>query len=312
MPSDFQTFLDAHPKYNALYGALAGDVSPGCFGKLLATAARLVFKAQDGKLGPVADDILNFVDHSYKSGYAERYIARVARIGALQRTFDQNPTCGTLGDPHADVNPDDYGLALLLSIILTNHRFEIMARLSDFLRGLARRGGAGRLAAIGAGTGYELLLAARNLPAWRMEAYELNEAIRKRAEELWSFFGAGPVESVERRFPLDNPDRAFVGRYDAIIMCELCEHLRDPLAALANVRKYLKQDGRAFVTMAINIAQEDHIFLYPCIDACRTQLRDSGLRAVSEWIAPQAVFAIPKDREKDFKKGNYVAEVSPA
>jgi hypothetical protein len=75
------------------------------------------------------------------------------------------------------------------------------------------------------------------------------------------------------------------------------------------VREYLKEDGRAFVTMAINIAQEDHIFLYPTIESCRAQLRDAGLYTVSEWITPQTVLSIPANREQSFQKGNYIAVV---
>ena len=309
MPDSFQHFLEAHPKYKALYSALAHDMSPGRTGKLLATAAQLVYKIQGEALGPVTDDILDFVDSSYAPGYADRYVARVAGLAALQRTFDQNPSAETLGDPSAHVSPEDYSLSLLLSIVLTNHRFEIMTRLSDFVNALAQSSPSGRLASIGVGTGYELLLAARRLPGWELEAYEIDEAMRKRAKELWSFFGVHAVRNVDSLFPLESLDPAFVRRYDAVIMCELCEHLRDPAKALTSMREYLKDDGRAFVTMAINIAQEDHIFLYPTIDACRTQLADSGLRTVSEWIAPQAVFALPANREKDFKKGNYIAVV---
>ena len=79
--------------------------------------------------------------------------------------------------------------------------------------------------------------------------------------------------------------------------------------ALRAVREYLSDRGRAFVTMAVNIAQEDHVFLYPSIEACRTQLRDSGLHVISEWLAPQVVLGLPANREKDFKKGNYIAVV---
>src|ERR1700730_10872764 len=278
-------------------------------GRLLATAARSVYRIQGEALGPVADDILAFADRGYPPGYAERYIARVARLAALQRKFDQHPSSKNLGDPDAHVDPDDYSLSLLLSIILTNHRFEIMTRLSEFLSVLAQRSREGRLVSIGAGTGYELLLAARMLPGWEMEAYEIDDNTRKRAETLWSFFRVSAVTDVGKIFPLESSDTAFVQHYDGIIMCELCEHLRDPLTALTRIREYLKEDGRAFVTMAINIAQEDHIFLYQNIEACRTQLKQSGLDTVLEWLAPQLIPIAPANREKDFKRGNYMAVV---
>lgn len=303
----FQRFLEAHPTYKALYAALTRDTSAGRTGRLLAAAAQLVYRIQGASLGRVADDILAYVGHSYPPDYPQRYVARVAQLADLQRKFDQHPSVENLCDPGARVTSDDYSLSLLLSIILTNHRFEIMARLGEFLSALGRRSRTGRLVAVGAGTGYELLLAARTLAQWEIEAYEIDDAIRARAKSLLSFFRVGAVTDVGKIFPLESPDASLVGRYDAVILCELCEHLRDPLTALTRTGEYLSADGRAFVTMAINIAQEDHVFLYPHVESCRRQLRQSGLDTVSEWLAPQATLALPADRENQFKKGNYIA-----
>ena len=75
------------------------------------------------------------------------------------------------------------------------------------------------------------------------------------------------------------------------------------------MRDCLKDTGLMFVTMAINIAQEDHVFLYRSIDSCRKQICDIGFKVLSEWIAPQTIFALPENREEDFKKGNYVAVI---
>jgi 2-methylaconitate cis-trans-isomerase PrpF len=46
----------------------------------------------------------------------------------------------------------------------------------------------GRLVSVGTGTGYELLLAARALSGWEIEAYEIDDLTRQRARHLWSFF----------------------------------------------------------------------------------------------------------------------------
>jgi hypothetical protein len=185
MPHSFQQFLKTHPKYKAVYQALLHSNASSGAGRLLALSAQLVYRIHGQALGPVADDILTFVEHYYPTDYVDRYIARIEYLTALQRRFDQDPSPETLGDPDAHVDPDDYSLALLLSIVLTNHRFEIMAQLSAFLRSLGQRSPQGRLAAIGVGTGYELLLAARYLPhEWEIEAYETNDAIRNRAKQL--------------------------------------------------------------------------------------------------------------------------------
>jgi hypothetical protein len=110
-------------------------------------------------------------------------------------------------------------------------------------------------------------------------------------------------------FPLEVP-RPEIGRhYDAIILCAVLEHLSNPARALETLRECLKDRGKMFVTMAIDIAQEDHVFLYPDVGSCRRQIRESGLEVVYEWLAPQTIRFPPPNRETGFKKGNYIAIV---
>ena len=62
-----------------------------------------------------------------------------------------------------------------------------------------------------------------------------------------------------------------------------------------------------FLTMAINIAQEDHIFLYSSIKQARKQVLDSGLIIIGELVTPQVILPFSeKDRENVFEKGNYI------
>jgi hypothetical protein len=90
------------------------------------------------------------------------------------------------------------------------------------------------------------------------------------------------------------------------------EHLLNPAQALATLAGCLKDGGKMFVTMAINIAQEDHVFLYLDIESCRRQIHESGLQVLYEWLAPQTIRFPPANREIGFKKGNYIAIVGKA
>jgi SAM-dependent methyltransferase len=75
------------------------------------------------------------------------------------------------------------------------------------------------------------------------------------------FFGISEDIFLGGCFPLDQcPDESH-GRYDAIVLSEVLEHLADPAEALGTLRDCLRDDGLMFATMAINIAQEDHVFL---------------------------------------------------
>jgi SAM-dependent methyltransferase len=259
----------------------------------------------------VANPLFAFAQHRFPDvDLVEAYVTRAGALATLQQRFETDPRPETLGDPDAPIDRDLYNLSLLLSIALTNHRFEIMQRLDEFLRGCR---GAGRIASIGTGTGYELHRMAAILPeTWSIESYDIDESVQTEARAFLDYFDVHRDVRWGTEFPLDSPPADFRGCYDAIVMCELLEHLPDPGAALTAARACLAPDGSIFATMAINIAQEDHIYLYSDIASCRAQIRQAGLSPISEWITPQTTLPPPADRERTFKKGNYVATLRPS
>lgn len=296
---DFDDFINQNPAYRAAYQKLEEE------SRLLTFAAATVYAMNGDALGPESGDILRYVNAHFPPNYIAQYIARVEELQALDKRFKKNPSAATLGDPTLVVDRRVYDLGLLLSIVFTNHRFEIIQQLRRFLAELPQK--TGRIASIGAGPGYEIKLIADALPGWTIEGYDTNLAAHQEAAKLLAFFGVGQAVEFKELFPLDAPAPDLRGRYDAIVLCEILEHLPDPATALATARECLCEGGRVFATMAINIAQEDHIFLYPDIESCRRQIAESGFKRVSEWITPQTVFAIGADRASGFSKGNYVA-----
>jgi SAM-dependent methyltransferase len=300
---DFESFLEAHPLYRSAFSELAAS------SRLLEISAELVYETHGEALARVVDDILAFVEHTCAPGYVERYVSRVNDLSDLQLKFDSNPSVSTLGDSSAIVDADTYGLSLLLSIIFANHRFEIIQQLLSFLKLLKMRNHRGTIVSIGSGTGYELKLAAELLTGWTIQSYDTDPTMRAKAKQLLEFFQISQEIFIREYFPLDQCDDNVRSYYDAAILCEVLEHLPAPAQSLRTMRDCLKDTALMFVTMAINIAQEDHVSLYSSIDSCRKQICDSGFKVLSEWIAPQAIFALPENREEDFKKGNYVAVI---
>ncbi|MGP0073341.1 MAG: class I SAM-dependent methyltransferase [Bryobacteraceae bacterium] len=301
---DFEEFLRNHPAYYAAYQRIEEQ------SRVLSLAAAGVYENHGEELGPIADEILSYVNSQYADDYIRQYIARVEQLQELDSRFTRSPSAETLGDPTLQVDRGVYDLGLLLSILFTNHRFEIIQQLKSFLKSLPAK--QGRIASIGAGPGYEIKLISDALPGWKIESYDTSQEAHHRAAKCLDFFQVRVPIHFEDLFPFDVPAANLRQQYDAIVLCEILEHLTDPGAALRAVRECLREDGRAFVTMAINIAQEDHVFLYPDIASCRAQIAANGLECTSEWIAPRAVFGVPKNREKGFKKGNYVAVVRRA
>jgi SAM-dependent methyltransferase len=298
----FEEFTKENSLYRTAYEHLDSA------SRLLATSAQLVYELHPGEVRPVANDILPFVQHAYSNNYIDTYISRISEMAKLQEKFDANPSASTLGDGSV-IPADAYSLSLLLSILFTNHRFEIMQMLRRFLSEL-RSKTVGRIASIGCGTGYELKLTAETLPDWEIEGYDIDEEMRAGAERFLEFSRILKKINFAEAFPLHEATSEVAKRYDAIILCEVLEHLPEPARALATLRECLSDRGLLFVTMAINIAQEDHVFLYPDIESCRQQIRENGLHVQSEWLAPQTISFPPANREAGFKKGNYIAVVA--
>lgn len=298
----FEDFLNEHKPYRSALKELSDN------NRVLEFASSLVYENHGEELGPVADQILRFVEHAYGPHYISKYISRVNDLAMLQKGFDLNPSPATLGDRGAIVDPDAYALSLLLSIVFTNHRFEIIRELSLFLNDVEERNRNGTLLSIGFGTGYELKMASQALPGWHIEGYDSDPEIRLKARQLLDFFDVSNDIRLGDYFPLHRCSGERLRRYDVILLIEVLEHLEAPAQALVTLRDCLRDEGRMFITMAINMAQEDHVFLYPSIDSCREQIRQCGLVVAREWISPQTILVIAdEDREKEFKKGNYIA-----
>lgn len=261
-----------------------------------------------------AAEILGFISRHYRGDCLADYTRRLLRLRMLQQEFERTgsypASCYAQVKPVAD---EEYKLALLLSFVCTNHRFEILKCLESFLRDGSATGG--RLLSIGYGTGYELKVARTLLPDWTIDAFDSSEASQAYAEDLLGFFQCQPVNLIGERFPLETPDglERYRAAFGKVVVCELLEHLERPDRALANLREVLADRGQIFLTMAINIAQEDHVFLYRSPQQARAQVLDSGYRIVTELLAPAVTFPFEgTEREKIFRKGNYICVAEKA
>jgi trans-aconitate methyltransferase len=254
-------------------------------------------------------DILRFLIHRYGEIPWSRYLRRLHRLRELQAIFDKtNAYEATSYNDVTIVDRDDYNVALLLSFISTNHRFEILETLQQFVQLDAEREPR-ELLSIGFGTGYELKLVCDTLPTWQYEAYDTSFESFEYASQLLAFFGYSQANLKTSAFPLETDDlpMEYRGRYAKIVLCELLEHLENPEAALRNMRLALHDEGVMFTTMAINIAQEDHIYLYRTKDEARQQVERAGLTIIRELVTPVTIVPFAeRDRERVFKRGNYI------
>lgn len=297
----FADFTRTHPLYGEAYAELSA------LNRKAAFAAAVVHAVYPDELHVVAEPLLGYLRQRYGRDLVPMYVSRLSVLEELQVRFNSLPDVDTIGDPNVRVDRNSYNVALLMSIVFSNHRFEIMQWLKLFLKRLQRRG---RVAILGTGTGYELKLVAEILPEWSVESYDIDPSSEREARDLLGYFNIRRPVQYERELQLDSPFPGCLQRYDAIVACEVLEHLRDPARALQSLREYLAVGGRMFVTMAVNIAQEDHVFWYPDLKSCQEQLHACGWKIASQWIALQCTLPPSADREVGFKRGNYVAEVT--
>ena len=131
----------------------------------------------------------------------------------------------------------------------------------------------GSILEVGAGNGLiARSLAAAGVPFDRYVASELSEA---RLAGLRTSLRDPRVEALHLDIEAPGPEHA--GRYDAVILLALVEHLVDPLAALGHVRAMLRPGGFAFIDTP-NVAKYTRRLKLLAGRFPSTASRDEGLR----------------------------------
>jgi len=263
-------------------------------------------------LRPYAQDILSFLSHRGTACAVEKYVARVGRLRRLQSEFEKTGQYIAASSKHVQpIDSEQYKLALLISFICTSHRFDILRSLVSFLRIRCRA--PRELLSVGYGTGYELKLAFDEAPGWRIAAFDSSPDSYEYASELLRFFGH-PIDCLHQDiFPFEWEDVvAHRGRFGKVILCEVLEHLDNPKTALRAMRHVLHREGLLFCTMAVNIAQEDHVYLYRSAEQARAEVLECGFEIVQEILAPVVILPFSETKRAQlFKKGNYICVARP-
>ena len=76
------------------------------------------------------------------------------------------------------------------------------------------------------------------------------------------------------------------GEWNAVICCEVLEHVEAPEKILALIRRSLLPHGIAFITTVANIEAEDHIYLFKSDSHIRAFIQDNSFSIQQEWVLP--------------------------
>jgi 2-polyprenyl-3-methyl-5-hydroxy-6-metoxy-1,4-benzoquinol methylase len=88
---------------------------------------------------------------------------------------------------------------------------------------------------------------------------------------------------------------------DAVVCCEVLEHVDQPERILEAVRDRLGPGGRAFVSTVANLEAIDHVYLFRDVDEIRNMIEDNGLTIVAD-----RPMKLPGDDSVGFTPLNYV------
>lgn len=138
---------------------------------------------------------------------------------------------------------EQYDIILMLSCILSTHRFRIMELLKEKV---SQQHSA---LYIGVGSGLELELTHNKFNHLDAYDFQLNKFLFHRFPEV--FFHEKIFTGLAQQ------------NYDAIFIIELLEHIENPYELLRLCHEALKWNGNVYLTTATNIPQFDHIYNFP-------------------------------------------------
>lgn len=168
-----------------------------------------------------------------------------------------------------------YMHGLLLSQVLWAHHYKMML---FFEQGVAKRSAAVKsYMEVGGGHGLFLAEALRLISGGAaFTMVDISPASLEMAQEFV------PQDS-RLKFTLADVFRHEVdSRVDFITMGEVMEHVEDPVALLARLRHFLKDDGRVFITTPTDSPAIDHIFHFKSAAHIREIIQQAGFEVEEE------------------------------
>lgn len=225
------------------------------------------------------------------------YAAFVMDSMRRQKRFEQELSypAKTYAEAAAEVYYNDdymrrqYLPGLLLSHYLWTHHYQQIEYFKGFFLPWLQRQGVEEFAEVGVGTGIYSRLALQILPALRGTGLDISPLSLEFTGAHVGSFGFGPRYTLRRQNILEEGSSQ---QYRAVICVEVLEHLEDPVAFLAGLKKLTAQGGRLFVTAALNAAHADHIYLYSKPEEVVSQVEAAGLHLEHSFFSN--AYAPPK------------------
>jgi len=165
-------------------------------------------------------------------------------------------------DKKYEITREEYDVALLLSTILTQPRYDIMTNIYKESKPLESA------LVVGSGVGIELALIKNNYKS--ISAYDIE------VDKFCNNVHKG-IQFFEEEFTGNTTNK-----YDDIYIIELLEHVPNPYKLIKNTKNSLNKSGRIIITLAVDIPQFDHVFNFDDIDDFKKEIDNLDLQVEYE------------------------------
>ena len=198
---------------------------------------------------------------------------------------DFNDIYSTLYD-NDDSMQNFYLVALLFSFVFSSNYYEFYGFFeNEFLTNISP---AGTVTEIGCGHGLYLVQTLLAKPELKGVGADISTAALGVTHRMLSYHGID-----ENRYKLSREDLCRRLSYDdnsanAIICCEVLEHLPDPRHALSELVRIIADDGIAMLSAAIRMESVDHLYVFRTYQEVAAMVQEAGFRIRSDHVVPLA------------------------
>ena len=154
---------------------------------------------------------------------------------------------------------EQYLPGLLLSHYLWPHHYRQLMYFKEFFVSSIKQSDASQFAEVGIGTGIYSRLVLQEIPNILGVGFDISAHSKSFAEKHLQSFGLADRFEVRLQDVLKDSTE---NEFSWLVCVEVLEHLEDPVEFLIGLREILAPGGKAFITAALNAADEDHIYLY--------------------------------------------------
>jgi SAM-dependent methyltransferase len=151
---------------------------------------------------------------------------------------------------------------------------------------------------IGPGHGLLLYFAGQDPRAGVVTGWDLSDASLDATRAALARLAVPREVLLEKRNLFDAPTG---GRsFDSIVLSEVCEHLEDPVAALASIRAHLAPSGRLYVNVPVNSPAPDHIYLLRTPEEAVEMVEAGGYEVLERRFFPVTGHSEERARKQKF------------